>query len=117
MSLLNPQNTEPTLAEKKEMVSDNIKNMAATTYQRLLQSQKQGIQIVWSNPNGLTPQEVCDSLGTNATKIFDLHAQLTEAIVNIAAIDGVTPDIALPTKNFSRNQDGTVTVLESDYGT
>ena len=117
MSLLNPQIQEPTTEQKVQRAVENIKRMAAQNYQMLVQAQRQGIQVVWENPQGLTPQQVVDGLGTSAVKIFDLHAQLTEAIIDIAAIDGVTPEIALPKKNFTRNSDGTVTILESDYGT
>ena len=118
MSILTNTNiSQLTTEQKQAAVASSIKRTAVVNYQQLVRIQKEGIRTVWNNPYGLTPQQVCDALGTDAVKVFDIHGVLTDAIVQIADRDGVTPDVALPKKNFTRNQDGTVTVLETDYGT
>lgn len=72
------------------------------------------IDALWNNPHA-TPQQVCDELGTKAVMNFDDHAALTELIVERSIAAGLTPDIKLPTHAFTRNQDGTVTVLDEPY--
>ena len=117
MSILNNTQQELTLAQKQEKAAARAFSLAKQTYQQLTTAQKQGIQIVWDNPQGLTPQEVVDGMGDKAVKVFEFHGSLTDLIVELATQDGVTPDIALPKKNFTKNPDGTVTILSSDYGT
>ena len=63
----------------------------------------------------MTPQQACDALGTDASKVFDFHASLTGAIVSIAQRDGIQPDIGYPKFSFLRNPDGTVTVGNTPY--
>lgn len=115
MSLLNPQTTEPTITQKQDRVAQRIRQVASQNYAQLVRMQKEGIQIVWHNPQGLTPQQVCDAIGADAAKSFELHGKLTEAVIDIATVGGVIPDIELPTNAFTRNPDGSVTVLESPY--
>jgi hypothetical protein len=115
MALLDQKIPELTTAEKQIRVAQRIKQSAAQSYKVLCQIQKEGIRTVWNNPQGLTPQEVLDSIGTDAGKIFAFHGHLTETIVNIASLDGVAPDIALPTKEFKVNEDGTITVGTEAY--
>ena len=119
MSILTNTNQpqQLTLEQKQAAVAGAIKRTAAANYQQLVRIQKEGIRTVWNNPQGLTPQQVCDALGADAVKVFDIHGILTDAIVQIAGRDGVAPDVALPKKTFTRNQDGTITILETDYGT
>lgn len=81
----------------------------------LCQMQQQGINEVWRNNFGLTPQQVCDALGSDAASAFDLHSRLTSAIVKIAIAAGVTPDVISPTNKFTVNPDGTVTILNEPY--
>jgi hypothetical protein len=83
-------------------------------YQQLCQIQKRGIDSIWNHPT-LTPQEACNALGTGAKDLFIAHGILTSAIVNIAALAGVLPDIKPPTFAFTINPDGTVTVSDLPY--
>ena len=116
MSLLSEQNTAPSLQEIQVNVARSIRGTALSNYRTLCQMQQQGINEVWRNNFGLTPQEVCDALGTDAASAFILHGKLTESIIAIATAGGVTPDILAPTNNFTLNEDGTVTILETPYG-
>lgn len=115
MAFLDPNSWTPTLAEKQASAASSIRSASANQYATLVAWQKAGISAVWNNPDGLTPQQVCDALGADAVKAFDLHAKLTEAVMQLAQIGGVQPDIALPSHAFTRNADGTVTVLDAPY--
>lgn len=92
-----------------------IQSLTDNTYDSLCRAQKQGIGMVWHDEI-LTPQQVCDGLGTHAGKVFQFHSILTDAIVSIATAAGIQPDILTPTNNFTVNSDGTVTVLSTPYG-
>lgn len=86
--------------------------LAQRTYRELCKAQKEGMQQVWDNPDGLTPQQACDALKTEAGSYFAAHRKLTELIVSLAAAatPPVAPDITLPTHKYTLNEDGTVTV-------
>ncbi len=104
-----------TLDQKKEQCANRLKGIAQQQYAQLCRMQKEGIDMLWSNPAGLTPQEVCDAAGNNASALFTIHGALTEGIVAIATASGISPDISLPGKAFTKNVDGTVTVLDTAY--
>lgn len=120
MSIINnpaaPVNTQaPTLEQKQTQCKLMLARTAQQNYTMLVRLQKEGIAKVWDNPNGLTPQEVCDAAGTDAAQLFTVHGLLTECLIAIATASGIAPDIALPTKAFTKNVDGTVTVSEAPY--
>lgn len=117
MSLLTPQNDTPSISERQLQVARSIRSTAISNYNSLCQIQQQGINEVWHNNFGLTPQQVCDALGNEAGAAFILHSKLTNAIIEIAIAGGVTPDVLPPTNNFTVNTDGTVTILNTPYGT
>ena len=121
MSLLTNIATAPaidsrTLDQKKEQCTNRLKSMAQQQYTQLCRMQKEGINMVWDNPSGLTPQEVCDAIEDKASVLFTIHGALTKGIIAIATATGITPDISLPAKAFTKNDDGTVTVLDTAYG-
>jgi hypothetical protein len=105
----------PTLEEKKLKVSRLLKNTAQQQYTQLCQMQKSGIKYLWNNPDGLTPQEVCDAVGTDGALYIMAHGALTSCIISAASASNISPDISLPTNAFTVNPDGTVTVLDSQY--
>lgn len=111
-----PSTDSRTLDQKKEQCANRMKSIAQQQYTQLCRMQKEGINMVWDNPSGLNPQEVCDSVENKASVLFTIHGALTEGIAAIAAATGITPDISLPTKAFTKNADGTVTVLDTAYG-
>lgn len=104
------------LEKRLQKASFQLKAMAAGQYKQICGMQKEGIKFMWNNPDGLTPQQVADIAGTSGGKLMAFHGGLTTFLVNAATIEGVQPDIALPTNNFTVNQDGTVTVLDTPYG-
>lgn len=93
---------------------NTIKTTSALSYRQLCEIQKRGIDLVWNNSD-LTPQEILDGLGSDASKIFQYHGALTDYIVSLASIENIQPDIKLPTNAFELNPDGTVTVLDTPY--
>jgi len=64
--------------------------------------------LVWKNPNKLTPQQFCDSLGTDAAEFFARAADLG------ALLAKVKPDVTVPGVptgcTVTPNGDGSVTV-------
>lgn len=113
MSLLKPE-TSTTLQTKQEAFAKSLKAFMESSYRNLELTQNRGISILWKS-SALTPEEAVEALGTDAKKIFQLHGILTQALLDMAAVDGTQPQIALPTNAFTLNDDGTVTVLDTPY--
>lgn len=111
MPALEPQIETPAQAAKRKLTG-----LSAFGWSIVLQSQQQGIEALWHDPNA-TPQEICDELGDKAVQVFDDHARLTDYIVAQLTSEGKNPldYIALPTFAFTRNQDGTVTIGTDPY--
>ena len=100
-----PENLTPAQATAKHVLT-----MAKNNYEFLLRAQKNGTDAIWSNAAGLTPQQACDALGTGAARMFQLHGLLTDFILSIQQLEGLTSNVTLPTNAFTLNPDGTVTV-------
>lgn len=96
---------ELTLEQKKERVKKRIERKTYETYAGLIGSYNDLSKMVWHNPQGLTPQQVFDSLGTNAAELFELSALLVQT-VNTAKPGTLDP--AQPYE-YTVNEDGTVT--------
>jgi hypothetical protein len=116
MSILTGTLNRPTITKDQILANkaSRIKLFSKESYQKIIDIQKQGIDSVWSNRGDITPQEICDSLGSDVVKIFQIHGILTNAIIQIAAIDGISPDIALPTNAFEV-VDGKIVVSDDPY--
>lgn len=105
-----PKNEEPVLsrAEKQVRTAQNIKALANQGFQGLFKTAKLGLVLVWENPDGLSPQEVFDSLGTDAGAYLNV-ARKTIALLN-EELPGTLPEET--PKPVTINDDGTVTVGE-----
>lgn len=72
--------------------------------------------IVFRNPSGLTPQQVCDAIGTDAVKVMQAW-QAAYTMIQIFKPGGLSMEV--PTTADGRaqtivpNQDGTVTIVVS----
>lgn len=108
MSLI--QSNETLTPAQQEAI--NIRNNALRSFNDLKAMQLSPINVMWRNNKKLTPQEICDALGTDAAVAFISHGKLTNFLVELAATLGINYTPALPTKNFTINQDGTVTILD-----
>lgn len=64
---------EPTLAERKAVAANNVTEMTVAFAGGIVQQLNELYSHVWESPLKLTPQQVCDSLGTNAASIFKRH--------------------------------------------
>ena len=109
MSLIeNGQNVgqEKTLEQKKEIAKRRIERKVFETYQGLIESYASIRQMVWDNPQGLTPQEVLDALGTSGAELFQLSGLLVNT-VNTAQPDTLSGDQPY---EFTVNPDGSVVV-------
>ena len=113
MSILNPISVPYTDEQILNFKVDHIKRTAIIEYKKLLEIQKNGIDMLWNDPR-FSPQEIVDALGADAVKIFQVHGILTDAINQIATVDGISPEIALPTNAFSI-VDGSIVVSEDPY--
>ena len=109
-----PEAPEISLAREASRLRAAVLADAREGYKRLCQIQKQGITRIWHHPR-LSPQQAVDALGTDAARIFQAHGALTQVIAAVAALDGVQPDLLLPTHEFAANPDGTITVGEGPY--
>jgi hypothetical protein len=110
MPLLPSEPGALTLEEKQARTLTSCSALIARNWQAMVNCQNDGIDLIWHNAFGLTPQEAVDALGTDAAKVFSFHGALTTLLATQAAADGVSVAIKLPTFAFTSNQDGTVTV-------
>lgn len=107
MSLLqSPQLNRPT----SEIVKEQIQSLIPNLFTQIKSTQQTIFRLVWHNTR-LTPQEVCDALGTDAQQLFELGAD------NVALI--LKYDSSFPTSNWKPpfvvqfNGDGTVTITDT----
>lgn len=113
MSILTHSPTELTDQQKLNLKAESIKRTAKVRYSQLCDMQKNGINVLWKDREH-TPQQIIDALGPDALKIFQMHGILTDAINQIATIDGITPAIATPTNAFEI-VNGSIVVSEDPY--
>ncbi len=99
---------------KLKRVVNRIKNVSIETFNSLIQTQRNGIDLLWHDEE-LTPQQIIDELGDDALKIFSFHGKLTALILDLASIDNVDVGLKLPTNAFSINQLGKITVSSDPY--
>jgi hypothetical protein len=113
MSILTQTPQTESDSEKLQRISKTVNIMSSRTYNDLARVQKLGIDLIWNNKE-FTPQQVIDSLGDDAAKIFAVHGKLTDYLMTISALDGVEYIPALPTNAFTVD-DGKITVTDLPY--
>ena len=115
MALLDtqPTYTPPSKEQILAATANRIKQVSVKAFQDIVKIQKEGIDLVWSNPR-LTPQEIIDALGEDAVKVFKFHGLLTDFLTDVAEQDGIDYTPAKPTNAFTIT-DTTVTVTEDPY--
>lgn len=113
--LIQPTPTAPSKENKLKLHTLRIKEMAHESYKNISQIQRRGIDMVWNNLE-FTPQEVINTLGTDAINIFKYHGELTQYVIGLAQSEGITPDIKLPTNKFIVDEvNKTITVTDEPY--
>jgi hypothetical protein len=117
MSFLNQQFNQivPTKQQQLLNTTNQIKNLSKTCFEQLLKTQEQGIKLLW-NHHSLTPQEIIDSLGDDAIKIFQFHGKMTDYINTIATIENINVNLSYPKYSFTIDDQGKITVSDQPYG-
>lgn len=110
MPLLRPDNApaEPTLAEKQQRAATRVKSLARNTLDAVVRNHKELLSHVFKNRQGLTPQQVFDGLGAEASEAVVLSRGLAD-FVNQATGETTIDTSDLP--DLELNPDGTVTVV------
>lgn len=116
--LISETNNQPAILTVEQTVDRvNIKMLrqAANTFQYLSDIQKDGINTLWNNPRA-TPQQIIDGLGDKALKLFQFHGALTDLLVGMSVVDGISYTPSFPTNAFTIDPNtGKITVTEDPY--
>jgi hypothetical protein len=100
-----------------------LNSSSIRTKQAMIEMQQLGIKGLWRHKT-LTPQQVCDALGSGSAARFVFQGILTTALMQMQGAEralqgeGETPiDYGLlwPSKQWTVNPDGTVTIGSADY--
>lgn len=103
---------ENTLEGKKKATAAQISKQITATLRSLIGQSKGISEQVFNNDQGLTPQQVCDAMGTDAAKVL-AAGQAAADLVN--ALRPNTMAIQIPEGiSIQPNQDGTVTIIVAD---
>lgn len=94
--------TQQTQAATRDRMTNDIN----TLFGQMLDCYNRNMTSVWSNPDGLQPQQVLDGFNTDAGELFRLAGVLNTAINT--TVSGTIPDAIIPTLTFNNN--GTVTI-------
>ena len=106
-----PQPQPRTMAELQADTAADIIGRSRGCFEAMVATHNSLMELFWNHPQGLTPQQVSDSLGTAAASLFILGGQLQQLC------NAVKPESCpkLPSHAFTINPDGTVTVLNEPY--
>jgi hypothetical protein len=96
-----PQEPRPT----EVIVAREVRLINSRTLEHLKMGVKQAFEAVWSAPD---PQKVIDQFGTSAVILFQASNASQQLI---KALDPSWEEL-VPPKEFTVNEDGTVTILE-----
>ena len=108
MSLLTRPTPDQSIAGKQSRVANRVRMNTFGIFNQISQTYQQLFGAVWSNPMGLTPQQVVAALGTDAAELFRFLTVLSTAVN--AATPG-TINVANPAGfTVTSNADGTVTI-------
>jgi hypothetical protein len=105
-------NEEP---EPAKIASRRLIMMTKNSFNQMANSFNEGARVFWQNPRGASPQDIADELGTDAAEVFMLHYKLGQLIAEVKP-EAIAEGVAL-VGNFTMNEDGTVTVINSEENT
>ena len=88
----------------------SLRNQAKIIYNNMVNVFNRGSKLFWNNPNA-TPQQIADSLGTDAKELFELHYKLGQLISTINPAD-ITEGSSV-VGNFVYEEDGRVTITNN----
>lgn len=76
-----------------------------SNYEQIVHIVNQMISTIWANPNGYTPQQVWNILGTNAVVVRNFYIQF------IAGLNGTkVGSVVFSEPALTVNKDGTITI-------
>lgn len=105
MNILIPDSApEPS---ESEQVAKLLKEHVVRTWEQMKYAQSQSFGLLWRHPS-LTPQEVCDALGSSASELFMVGGDLSTLILKYDP--SFPPENWMPPVMPTFNQDGTVTI-------
>jgi hypothetical protein len=93
-----------------ERIALEILKSTKRTYNMMVQAFNEGSKNFWNNPNA-SPQEIVDSLGSNAAEVFQLHSKLGQLLSEVkpeAISEGLSH-----VGNFIYGDDGSITIMEN----
>jgi hypothetical protein len=113
MSILNNESINQ--PQPAELAAQRLIQITRHTYQQMVNAFNQGSEIFWRNGNGASPSDISSALGTNAKEIFELHYAIGTLIGSVSP-ESIQEGLSL-VGQFTINEDGTVTVIESNTPT
>lgn len=111
MSILNNQPQPQPQPNQNELAANKLKSITQITFSLMKDAFNKGSKEFWGFENGTTPSEVASFLGSDAAEVFYLHARLGELIALVQP-EAIQEGLSL-VGQFTINEDGTVTVIES----
>jgi hypothetical protein len=98
----------PPIENRAKTIATQIDQSRSFTINQLIRATKQTFKNVWFNPE-VTPQEIFNEFGTNASIIFKDHAAAVQCVLTIdpTALD---PADYTPPFAYTIKPDGSVTV-------
>lgn len=123
-----PTPAESTLPNPEEQTAIDADAFCLASYRTFVSLQRDGLAFVWSNAQGLTPQQACDAQGAKIVDRFRDHGNLTSFVAQLALDNGINPvtgrtiaddkqvadPILFPTLDFIVGA-SSVTILETPY--
>lgn len=107
------QETSISKDQQLQIVESQIDQLAATTFDQLIRTQRRGIDYMWNHPT-LTPQEIIDHLGDKTQDIFQFHSALTSFIKSVADMANIEVDLKYPTNLVELDPETNKFVVTSD---
>lgn len=93
-------------------VANQLINMTVRSYQSMVDSFNRGAILFWHNPQGLSPAEIAEALGTNAKEVFQLHYKLGELIGSVK-LEAISESLSI-IGEFTYNEDGSINIIEPE---
>jgi hypothetical protein len=106
MSLFQPTTTPIPI---EQQIANAVLTKSNALFAHMIQFYNNNYQVVWNNPKA-TPDKIVASMGTNATKVFEISAALGNFI------NSIQPNTVVATMpagwNFTANTDGSVVITK-----
>lgn len=97
---------------KSVKAANSLRLITKNTFDQMVSAFNQGVVIFWENQDGASPTQIASALGTDAKEIFELHYKLGQLIVSVKPEAVMSANSLIG--NFTMNEDGTVTVINTN---